>query len=133
MRTVLGIAVVLTPVAVLLGSLHLMNFVARRRQLTGAEQIALTDAIHRELGAIAAPCVTRTAGGGWLVSMRVPLDRPGTVAALLHITHAHFAARAADRPMRIVLTPQTPRPALVSGPARPAGRRAAEPLAAALR
>src|SRR5262249_50823471 len=133
MRTVLGIAVVLTPVAVLLGALYLMNYVARRRQLACAEQIALTDAIHRELGAIAAPCVTRESGGGWRVSMRVPLDRPGTVAALLHVTNAHFATRGEARPVCIVLTSQTVGPALVSSPSQPAGRRAAEPLAAALR
>ena len=36
-----------------------------RRQLARDRQIALTDAIHWELGAVVAPTVTRRPGGGW--------------------------------------------------------------------
>jgi hypothetical protein len=132
MTTVLGIAVLLTPVAVVLGLLQVTNHLARRREMEGAQQVMLTDAIHRELGAVAAPVVTRRLGGGWVVAMRVPLDRPGTVAGLLRITHAQFGEGGA-RPVRIVLTPQTPSPALTVELSRAAGRRRAESLAPALR
>ena len=56
----------------------LLKFVERRedrRQLTRDRQIALVDAIHFELGAAAAPTVTRRRGGVWRVSMTVPLER----------------------------------------------------------
>jgi hypothetical protein len=69
-----------------------------------ARQIALTDAIHRELGAVAAPTVTQR-GGGWLVDMMVPLDSPATVAAILGVTERAFAAAdgAGVEPLQITL------------------------------
>ena len=76
-----------------------------RRDLQRDQQIMLTDAIHWELGAVAAPVVSRRPGGGWRVSMAVPIDQPAAVAALLRLTVRHFAAeKAADR-LEIVLRP----------------------------
>ena len=70
-------------------------------------QIELTDAIHRELGAVAAPTVQRRPGGGWIVSMMLPLERPGTVTAVLSITERVLGAGAdGDGPLQIVLTPR---------------------------
>jgi hypothetical protein len=76
-----------------------------RRQLARDRQIALTDAIHWELGAIAAPTVTRRSGGGWRVSIAVPLERPAVVAAILRVTACHFAAERTAEQLEIVLTP----------------------------
>jgi len=114
MSTILGIALALAPFAAIIGLLRLAEHVSRRRELSRERQVLLTDAIHRELGAAAAPDVRQGRGGEWLVTMRVPLDRPGTVAALLGITQRTFAARdgAGTPRLRISLTPQTPRPAL---------------------
>jgi hypothetical protein len=97
---------------VVLALLRLADFVSTRREASHARQIALTDAIHRELGAVAAPVVSRRSGGGWLVSMAVPLDRPGTTAAIVRITERMFApdSGGVDR-LRIVLTPAAARPA----------------------
>ncbi len=67
----------------------------------------LTDAIHWELGAVAAPVVSRRPGGGWRVSMAVPIDRPAVVAALLRVTERHFAAEKAAERLEIVLRPAT--------------------------
>jgi hypothetical protein len=68
----------------------------------------LTDAIHRELGAAAAPEVRRSWTRGWVVSVRLPLDREGTVSAITRITHDLF--RRLDREdsprFRLVLSPQ---------------------------
>ena len=93
----------------LVGSLWLAERAQVRRDARHARQIALTDAIHRELGAVAAPFVTRRRGE-WLVSMRVPLDRPAMVAAILSITEREFSsARGSEAgPYQITLTP-TPR------------------------
>lgn len=85
--------------------LSIAEHVQNRRDAERDRQIMLTDAIHWELGAVAAPVVTRRRGG-WRVSMAVPLDRPADVAALLRVTQSHFAANDSGRgPLEIVLTP----------------------------
>jgi hypothetical protein len=88
----------------------LLVFIERRedrRQLTRDRQIALVDAIHSELGAVAAPTVTRRRGGGWRVSMLVPLERPAVVADLLRLTATHFAAERTAERLEIVLSPDS--------------------------
>ena len=111
MNALLGAAIALTPFLVVIALLRFADFVSARREASNARQIALTDAIHRELGAVAAPVVSRRSGGGWLVSMAVPLDRPGTTAAIVRITERMFArdGGGAD-PLRILLTPAAARP-----------------------
>ena len=106
----LSTAIALTPFLVVLALLRLAELVSVRRDARYARQIALTNAIHRELGAVAAPMVSRR-GGGWLVSMAVPLDRPGTTAAIVRITERMFApAGGGADPLRILLTPAATRP-----------------------
>jgi len=78
-----------------------------RRDLQRDQQIMLTDAIHWELGAVTAPVVSRRPGGGWRVSMAVPIDRPAVVAALLRVTARHFAEEKAAERLEIVLRPDT--------------------------
>ena len=106
----LSTAIALTPFLVVLALLRLAESVSVRRDARYARQIALTDAIHRELGAVAAPMVSRRPGGGWLVSMAVPLDRPGTTAAIVRITERMFARDGGVDPLRILLTPAATRP-----------------------
>ena len=107
----LSIAIALTPFLVVIALLRLAESVSVRRDARNARQIALTDAIHRELGAVAAPMVSRRPGGGWLVSMAVPLDRPRTTAAIVRITERMFASDRGGDPLRILLTPAATRPA----------------------
>jgi len=90
-------------------------------------QIALTDAIHRELGAAAAPEVRRTWSGEWVVSMRLALAREDTVGTITRITHDLFRRLDHQDPprLRVVLLPRAPRPirpVLATGSSRPAGR-----------
>jgi hypothetical protein len=87
--------------------LRLAERLQDRRDLQRDQQIMLTDAIHWELGAVAAPVVSRRPGGGWRVSMAVPIDRPAVVAALLRVTARHFAAEKAAERLEIVLRPDT--------------------------
>jgi len=87
--------------------LKLVERLQDRRDLQRDQQIMLTDAIHWELGAVAAPVVSRRHGGGWRVSMAVPIDRPAVVAALLRVTERHFTAEKAAERLEIVLRPDT--------------------------
>jgi hypothetical protein len=72
MTALAGVFVVVgLPVAAVLGLLKLVDVLERRRAAVIARQIEVTDAIHREFGAIVAPTVHR-ARGGWRV--RLPMD-----------------------------------------------------------
>jgi hypothetical protein len=123
MNAVLSTAIALTPFLVVIALLRFADFVSARREASVARQIALTNAIHRELGAVAAPMVSRRPGGGWLVSMAVPLDRPGTTAAIVRITERMFApAGGGADPLRILLTPAPTRP-VAGASAGSSGRR----------
>jgi hypothetical protein len=115
MTTLLASAVAVTPLVGIVGALMLANRVEARRNARYVRQIALTDAIHRELGAVAAPTVTRRRGG-WLVSMMVAFDRPTTVAAILSVTEREFASvdGAGGGPLHVMLTP-APRESRVTG------------------
>ena len=110
--TQIAIAMALIPFLVVWGLLALTSRLAAARSARVARQIALTDAIHRELGAVAAPDVRRTIGGAWIVSVRLPLQREGLVGALGRITHDVF--RRLDRletpRVQLVLIPQEVRP-----------------------
>ena len=130
MNALLSTAIALTPFLVVMALLRLADFVSTRREASHARQIALTDAIHRELGAVTAPVVSRRSGGGWLVSMAVPLDRPGTTAAIVRITERMFARDGGVDPLRILLTPTATRPA--AGASAGASGRRVGPAASAL-
>jgi len=58
----------------------------KRRARIMARQIELTDAIHAELGAAAAPFVTKRAFGPWLVRYAMPAE-PAPIDRLIAITH----------------------------------------------
>lgn len=114
------VAVAAIPLVVIVGLLRLMDRLQRRREAQYARQIELTDAIHREMGAVAAPTVERRRGGGWMVSMRVPLDRPAVVAALLGVTDQVFSSSGTRDTLQIVLTSLPGSPATAAGPLRSA-------------
>jgi|SRR5215813_12620819 len=100
--------VLLVPFAGISALLLVAERLQDRRERALFRQIALTDAIHRELGAIAAPTVRQRFGGGWAVSMALPLDRPATVATIVRLTGQHFSREEQDgTPLEIVLTSRT--------------------------
>jgi hypothetical protein len=112
LETETTIMIALIPFLAVWALLDLSRRVQRRREARVARQIALTDAIHRELGAAAAPEVTRSLTGEWTVSMRLPLHREGLVGAVTRLTQDVF--RRLDRQdaprLRLVLIPQVVRP-----------------------
>jgi len=124
-----GIAIVTTllPFLAVAGLLWLTRRIRMRRAACIARQIALTDAIHRELGAAAAPEVRRGRSREWIVSVRVPLHREETVGAITRITHEVFRRLEREDPprLRMVLRPQESRPrahTMTMGSTRAAGR-----------
>jgi len=119
--------IVVVPFLAVWGLLVLSGRVAESREARVARQIALTDAIHRELGAVAAPEVLRSWSRGWIVSVRVPLQQEALVGAIGRITHDLF--RRLDRPeipqVHLVLIPPEPpwlRRSAAAGSTRATGR-----------
>lgn len=119
------IMIALIPFLGVWGLLRIAQAVEHRRERCVSRQIALTDAIHRELGAAAAPEVRRTWTGEWVVSMRVALSRESTVGTIARITGDLFRRLdGRDSPrLRVVLLPldERVRRVLADSP-RPAGR-----------
>ncbi len=102
----IGMLVVLAPIAALVGALVIASRFERARVRVVACQIALTDAIHRHLGAVAAPVVRRRPGDRWEVLIPLPLGDPATVADVLSVA-GHALARVdcgGLRHARIVVT-----------------------------
>ena len=127
LETETTIMIALLPFLAVWALLDLSRRIQRRREERVARQIALTDAIHRELGPVAAPDVTRSLSGEWTVSMRLPLEREATVGVITRLTQDLF--RRLDRQetprLRLVLIPRVARPwrrAHVATSTRPAGR-----------
>ena len=119
--------IALLPFLAVWALLDLSRRIQRRREERVARQIALTDAIHRELGPVAAPDVTRSLSGEWTVSMRLPLEREATVGVITRLTQDLF--RRLDRQetprLRLLLIPQVARPwqrGRVATATRPADR-----------
>ena len=127
LETETTIMIALLPFLAVWALLDLSRRIQRRREERVARQIALTDAIHRELGAVAAPEVTRSLSGTWTVSMRLPLHREGMVGVITRLTQDLFRRLDRQDPpqLRLVLIPQTVRPwqrSRVVDSTRPAGR-----------
>lgn len=101
-------AVALFPIVSLVLLLELVAWRDRQLKAAVARQIALTDAIAGELGAIVAPVVKKPLWGPWQVEIAVPFARPATVGTILSIAHRvfSFAERMSPGRYRIVLTPQ---------------------------
>ena len=125
LETETTIMIALIPFLAVWGLLRVAQAVERRRERCVSRQIALTDAIHRGLGAAAAPEVRRTWTGEWVVSMRLALSRESTVGTIARITGDLFRRLdGRDSPrLRVVLLPldERVRRVLADSP-RPAGR-----------
>jgi hypothetical protein len=105
----LGLAVVVViPPALVVSLLLFSNHVQRASADAVARQVAVTDAIHRELGAVVAPVMRRRGWGGWELRMAMPLERPNLIGPVLAVAHRALArseCRAQQRAC-IVLVPR---------------------------
>lgn len=108
METLIVLVTVAGPFLGIAGIFWLAGAMRERRRRAIARQIELTDEIHRELGAAAAPFVNARARGRWQVRVAVPLDSPGTVGAVVRIIQAFFNSRGdvGAAGLEIVLTPR---------------------------
>ncbi len=123
MTTLIALVALAAPFLGIAGIFWLTGALRERRLRAVARQIELTDEIHRELGAAAAPFVRERARGRWQVRVAVPLDSPARVGAVVRIIQAFFAARDGGAAgLEIVLTPRSAsrRPAL-AGPGQAIG------------
>ena len=105
-----GVAVsaALFPIALMIAALLFMERRARMRLAECARQVAVTDAIHGELGAIVSPIVRRRLGGRWQLVIPVPFDDLDAVGRVVHAAYKGFDApeRAVPGRFEIVLSPQ---------------------------
>ena len=86
------ILVIGLPLAALLASFTLVDTLQRRRADLIARQIAVTEAIHREFGAVVAPTLRRMRGG-WRVTL--PMDpRHPNAARIMELAACTLGATA---------------------------------------
>jgi hypothetical protein len=106
MLTALVVVVAISPCLAVLVLLALATWRARVRDQVLTRQAALTYAIHRELGAVAAPFVTKGLLGPWRVRLAIPLGCPAVVASLLAIMNRELETMPVDTrgDYQIVLT-----------------------------
>jgi hypothetical protein len=105
----------LSPILVVVALLGVAAWRERRWQAAVARQVAVTDAIAWEMGAIVAPEVKPALWGPWELRIAVPLSRPLVVGRIVAIAD-RVLTRIPGR-HEIVLTPQEPLVRL-AGPAR---------------
>jgi hypothetical protein len=113
-----GIVTATIPFLTVAALLYVSEYLQRRERVRVTRQIAVTDAIHRELGATAAPVVERDWRGGWTVSVAVPFEQQGMVAAVARIAYEFFAKSYpldVSR-LRILLRPRRQKPRRLAEP-----------------
>ena len=104
--TMSGVAAFVLLEFVLVGGPMLVVDWSRKRRVAAIErQMALTDALNGQLGAIVSPVVTKPLSGPWEVQIVVPLSRLAAVGRILAIVNAVLSGvgRIRERPYRVVL------------------------------
>jgi hypothetical protein len=81
------------------GPLVLADRVGMRRQATAARQIALTDALDAQFGALVAPEVRKPLFGPWEVRMALPPLGSAVLAGILAVIDAMFAGMEGTSPV----------------------------------
>jgi hypothetical protein len=101
------VAVVLLPASLVAALLLAAGRMERARDARIARQVAVTDAIHRELGAVVAPVVKRRHGRD-RVEIAVPFESPAIVGRVAAIAHRAMLRTGGSRGIEIVLAAQEP-------------------------
>lgn len=97
---------IVVPVLFVVGLFWLVAHIERAREAVMVRQVAVTDAIHRELGAVAAPVVRKRTWGPWQVQIAVDFGRPALVNAVLGVACESLARFDRLTSVRIVLVPK---------------------------
>jgi hypothetical protein len=113
MLTLLGAVTMVVLSFGVVAVLLLAERLQRGNQTRVAQQIAITDAIHRELGAVVAPSMVKRPWGPLRLVIPAPLERPNVVADVLAIVHRVLRGwdGAAAKQIQIVVVPQSQRSA----------------------
>ena len=91
----------------IVGPILLVSWFRNRREETTKRQIAVTDAIHGELGPIVSPEVKNPLWGPWQIRMAVPFTQPAAVGRILAVVDEMVSASSEMQPgqYQVVLTP----------------------------
>ena len=113
MMIAVGFLMAVAPFAALVAVLVLIERRQQSRYDVIARQIALTDSIHRQFGAVVAPTVERTLWGRWQIVIPVPFGRSEILPTLLGLAQQVVPASVQKSPrrFRVVFTPQEAMPA----------------------
>jgi hypothetical protein len=87
LTSLVTVALMAVPFLSVVGLMLLAARWQRGREIRVAQQIAVTEAIHRELGAVVAPSMAKRGWGPPRLVIPIPLEQPGLVAAVLAIAH----------------------------------------------
>ena len=103
-----ALVVLLLPVVLVVALLKVTEWRQAWRLSEIARQIAVTDAIHAELGAVVSPTVRRHLGNRWRLAIAVPFDNLDTVTRVVESASRAFnvAERAKPGRFELVLSPQ---------------------------
>ena len=101
------VAVVMLPASLVAALLLAVGRMERARDARIARQVGVTDAIHRELGAVVAPVVKRRFGRD-RVEIAVPFESPAIVGRVVAIAHTAMLRAGGSRGTKIVLAAQEP-------------------------
>src|SRR5258708_39453926 len=94
----LSLLVALFPFGLLVAALKISNWRQHVRLAEIARQIAVTHAIHAELGAVVSPVVRRKLGRGWPLPIPVPLEPPDTAVGVVSGAYSAFSAARRTSP-----------------------------------
>lgn len=97
------------PILVVVALLEVAGWRDRVRVAAVARQIALTDAIAEELGALVAPVVRKRLWGPWRIEIAVPWARAAIVGRVVAIAHRVFS-RERGRYELVVAPQEEPAP-----------------------
>ena len=101
------VVVVMLPASLVAAMLLAAGRMERARDARIARQIGVTDAIHRELGAVVAPVVKRRFGRD-RVEIAVPFGSPAIVGRVAAIAHTAMLRTGGSRGIEIALAAQEP-------------------------
>jgi hypothetical protein len=107
MSILIASLIALVPFAVVIGLLALSTRREHARAARMARQTAVTEAIHRELGAVVAPVLESGSRRLQRLRIAVPFDRPALVARVLALSQQTLAGPG--HRLEIVLVPQAGR------------------------
>ncbi len=99
------LSVALVPFVLLLAMVKVIDGYRAGRAERAARQIAVTDAIHREVGPVVAPVVEKRAWGPWRLRIAVPSDHAALVCRIVDVAQQSLDALRLQ-PCEIVLLRQ---------------------------